>query len=168
MFEELFGNCQQAKILDFFFSAPVEEYTKQHIVVGSGISGTTLDKFIETLLENEIIIQQPSGYILNTKSEFTRKLVMAQDEFIKFHFNKQLDKGIEEYKDVSDAEINKFLNTIPDYLDFNELENGIEYGGNIPPINTSKEYFLSFSSKNNSEFDFSSTNDEKLYDMDVI
>jgi hypothetical protein len=46
---------------------------------------------------------------------------VAQEEFIKFHFNKQLEEVIEENEDVSDEEINKFLDTIPDYLDFNEL-----------------------------------------------
>ena len=74
MFQEIFGNCPQAKVLQFLFSAPVDEYTKQQIAVGSGISRVTLDKFINTFIENEVIIYQNSKYILNMKSEFIRKL----------------------------------------------------------------------------------------------
>jgi hypothetical protein len=172
MFEELFGNCPQAKVLQFFFSAPVEEYTKQQIAVGSGISRVTLDKFINTFLENEIIIYQNSRYILNTKSEFIRKLDVAQEEFIKFHFNKQLEEGVEELDDLSDDEIDRYFDEIPDYLDFDELEREIEYDEEIlvnkREYESLKDYFLSFSDKDNSGIDFSAAADEKWYTMDVI
>lgn len=172
MFEELFGNCPQAKVLDFFFSSPVDEYTKQHIAVGSGISRVTLDKFIDTFLENEIVIYQNSRYILNTKSEFVRKLFVAQEEFIKFHFNKQLEEVIEENEDVSDEEINKFLDTIPDYLDFNELEREIELNEEIlvnkKEYESLKQYFLSYANNEINISDFSATDDKKWYTIDVI
>lgn len=172
MFEELFGNCPQSKVLDFFFSAPIDEYTKQHIAVGSGISRVTLDKFINSFIENEILLHQNSRYILNTKSEFVRKLFVAQEEFIKFHFNKQLEEGIEEYGELSDEETNKLLDEIPDYLDFDELEKEIEYNEEIlvnrKEYESLKDYFLSFSNKDRGRIDFSSTNDEKWYTMDVI
>lgn len=171
MFEELFGNCPQSKVLDFLFSAPVDEYTKQQIAVGSGISRVTLDKFINTFIENEIILYQNSRYILNTKSEFIRKLFVAQDEFIKFHFNKQLEE-VDECEEVSDEEFNKLLDTIPDYLDLDELEKEIEYQEEIlvnkKEYESLKDYFLSFSNKDRVALDFSSTTDEKWYTMDVI
>ena len=172
MFEELFGNCPQAKVLQFFFSAPVEEYTKQQIAVGSGISRVTLDKFINTFLENEIIIYQNSRYILNTKSEFIRKLDVAQEEFIKFHFNKQLEEGVEEFDDLSDDEIDRYFDEIPDYLDLDELEREIEYEEEIlvnkREYESLKNYFLSFSNRDDLGIDFSATADEKWYTMDVI
>lgn len=172
MFEELFGNCPQSKVLDFLFSAPVDEYTKQQIAVGSGISRVTLDKFINTFIEDEIILYQNSRYILNTKSEFVRKLFVAQDEFIKFHFNKQLEEGVDECGDVSDEEFNKFLDTIPDYLDLDQLEKEIEYQEEIlvnkKEYESLKDYFLLFSNKDKSPLDFSSTTGEKWYTMDVI
>lgn len=81
----LFTNKKiQSKVLDFFFTTPVKEYTKQYIAVGSAISRVTLDKFIDTFIENEVLIYQNSRYILNIKSEFVRKLFVAQDEFIRF------------------------------------------------------------------------------------
>lgn len=172
MFEELFGNCPQSKVLDFLFSAPIDEYTKQQIAVGSGISRVTLDKFINTFIENEIVLYQNSRYVLNNKSEFVRKLFVAQEEFIKFHFNKQLEEGIVDCEEVSDDEFNKFLDTIPDYLDFNELEKEIGYNEEIlvnkREYESLKDYFLSFSNKDKNGLDFSSTGDEKWYTMDVI
>jgi hypothetical protein len=172
MFEELFGNCPQAKVLQFFFSAPVDEYSKQQIAVGAGISRVTLDKFINTFLENEILIYQNSRYILNVKSEFIRKLDVAQEEFIKFHFNKQLEEGEDELDDLSDEEIDNLLDEIPDYLDFDELEKEIEYEEEIlvnkKEYESLKDYFLSFSNKEIFISDFSATNNEKWYTMKVI
>lgn len=172
MFEELFGNCPQSKVLDFLFSAPVDEYTKQQIAVGSGISRVTLDKFINKFIENEIILYQNSRYILNTKSEFIRKLFIAQEEFIKFHFNKQLEEGIEESEEVSDEEFEEFLDTIPDELDFDELEREIEVNEEIlvnkKEYENLKDYFFSFSNKEMNLSVFSATDDKKWYTMDVI
>lgn len=167
MFEELFGNCPQSKVLDFFFSAPVDEYTKQQIAVGSDISRVTLDKFINKFIENEIIIYQNSRYILNTKSEFIRKLDIAQEEFIEFHFNKQLEGEIEENEDLSDEEIDRLLDEIPDYLDLDELEKEIEYREEMR-VNKREYGFLLFSNRDSSGLDFSSTAGGKWYTMDVI
>ena len=125
MFEELFGNCPQAKVLHFFFASPVDEYTLQQIAVGSGISRQTLDNFINTFIENEILLYQNSRYILNTNSEFIKKLDAAQEEFIKFHFNKQLAEGIEDTVDISDEELDAILDEIPDELDLDKLEQEI-------------------------------------------
>lgn len=172
MFEELFGNCPQAKVLQFLFSAPVDEYTKQEIAVGSGISRVTLDKFINIFIENEIIIYQNSRYILNTKSEFLRKLDIAQEEFIKFHFNKQLEEGIEESDEVSDEEFEKYLDSLPDELDLDELEREIEIDEKIlvnkREYENLKEYYLTFSDKEIKLSDFSAIEDKKWYTMDVI
>lgn len=172
MFEEIFGNCPQAKVLQFLFSAPVDEYTKQQIAVGSGISRVTLDKFISKFLENEIILYQNSRYILNVNSEFIRKLDAAQEEFIKFHFNKQLKKGMEKFDKLSDDVIDQHLDKIPDYLDFDELEKETEDEEEIlvnkKEYENLKDYFLSFSQKDRHVLGFSSTNDEKWYSMDVI
>lgn len=172
MFEELFGNCPQAKVLQFLFSAPVDEYTKQQIAIGSGISRVTLDKFINKFIENEIIIHRNSRYILNTSSEFIRKLDIAHEEFIKFHFNKQLEELEEKYDELSDEELDEIFNSIPDELDFDELENEIEINEEIL-VNKNvyenlKDYYLTFSDKEISLSDFSSINDKKWYTMDVI
>lgn len=172
MFEEIFGNCPQAKVLQFLFSAPVDEYSKQQIAVGSGISRVTLDKFINSFIENEIILYQNSRYILNTKSEFVRKLDIAQDEFIKFHFNKQLEAGMEEFDEVSDEEFEEYLDSLPDELDFDELEREIEANEEIlvnkKEYEKFKDHFFSFSSKELNLSDFAATGDKKWYMMDVM
>ena len=172
MFEELFGNCPQSKLMHFLITAPVDEYTKQQLAVGSGISRVTLDKFINTFIENEVLLFQNSRYILNTKSEFVRKLFVAQDEFIKFHFNKQLEEGVEELEDMSDEEIDEILDRVPDELDFDELEKEIETNEEIlvnkKEYENLKDHFFSFSNKELNLSDFSATNDKKWYMMDVI
>ncbi|MBR2558017.1 MAG: hypothetical protein IKE95_06605 [Methanobrevibacter sp.] len=172
MFEELFGNCPQSKLMHFLITSPVDEYTKQQLAVGSGISRVTLDKFINTFIENEVLLFQNSRYILNTKSSFVQKLFVAQDEFIKFHFNKQLSEGVEEFDDLSDEEFDELLDMIPDELDLDELEREIEYSEKIlvnkKEYETLKDYFLSFSNKKIDEINFSATNSEKWYSMDVI
>lgn len=158
--------------MHFLITAPVDEFTKQQLAVGSGISRVTLDKFINTFIENEIILYQNSRYILNTKSEFVIKLFIAQDEFIKFHFNKQLEVEIEELDKVSDEEFEEFLDTIPDVLDWNEMEREIEFNEKIlvnkMEYEKLKDYYLSFSNKEINTSDFSSIDDKKWYMMDVM
>jgi hypothetical protein len=126
MFEELFGGCPQSKVLDFLFSAPVDEYTKQQIAVGSGISRATLDNIIPAFIENEILSYQNSRFILNAESEFVMKLFGAQEEFIKFHFNRQLEEDEEEFDELSDEEFDEILQKVPDELDFDQLEKEVE------------------------------------------
>ena len=170
MFEELFGNCPQSKLMHFLITAPVDEFTKQQLAVGSGISRVTLDKFINTFIENEVLLFQNSRYILNTKSEFVRKLFVAQDEFIKFHFNKQLEEDQEELEDLSDEELDRLLDYIPDELDFDELERENEANEEIlvnkKEYEYLKDYFLSFSDMELS--DFSAISDKKWYTVGVI
>ncbi len=172
MFEELFGNCPQSKLMHFLITSPVDEFTKQQLAVGSGISRVTLDKFINTFIENEVLLFQNSRYVLNTKSEFIRKLFAAQDEFIKFHFNKQLEEGVEEFDELSEAELDAILDKIPDKLDFNELEKEIEFNDEIlvnkKEYENLKDYFLSFSNNDMSLSDFSVIDNKKWYTMDVI
>lgn len=172
MFEELFGNCPQSKLMHFLITAPVDEFTKQQLAVGSGISRVTLDKFIDVFIDNEVLIYQNSRYILNTESEFVRKLFVAQDEFIKFHFNKQLEEGIDEDDEVSDEEFEKYLDSLPDELDLDELEREIEFNEKIlvnkKEYENLKDYYLTFSDKEIKLSDFSAIDDKKWYTMDVI
>ena len=172
MFEELFGNCPQSKLMHFLITSPVDEFTKQQLAVGSGISRVTLDKFIDIFIDNEVLIYQNSRYVLNTKSGFVRKLFAAQDEFIKFHFNKQLEEGVEESDELSDEEIDEILDKIPDELDFDELEREMEFNEEIlvnkKEYENLKEYFLSFSNKDIKLSDFSAIEDKKWYTIDVI
>lgn len=110
------------------------------------------------------------GNILFTKSEFVRKLFAAQDEFVKFHFNKQLQEGAEDFDELSDEEMDEILDKIHDELDFDELEREIELNEEI--LVNRKEYevlkksFVYFLNENIP--DFSSNSDKKWYKMDVM
>ena len=96
---------------------------------------------------------------------------MAQDEFIKFHFNKQLEE-YEEEDDVLDEEFEEILDKIPDELDFDELEREIEANEEIlvnkKEHENLKDYYLTFSDKEINLSDFSAIYDKKWYTMDVI
>ena len=122
MFNEFFSNCPQAKVFQFLFSAPVVEYSEQQIAVGSDISRVTLDRFINTFIENEILIYHNSRYILNTNSEFVKKLIIAQEEFVEFHFNKELEEGPEELYELSESELDKLLDENMYCLDLDNLQ----------------------------------------------
>ncbi len=172
MFEELFGNCPQSKLMHFLITAPVEEYTKQQLAVGSGISRVTLDKFIGVFIENEVLTYQNSRYVLNVNSEFVRKLFIAQDEFIRFHFNKQLKEDVDESDEFCDDELDELLGELPDELDLDELEYEIEVNEEIlvnkKEYEILKDYYLYFSNKNDKSVEFSAIDDKKWYTVDVL
>lgn len=106
------------------------------------------------------------------KSEFIRKLDIAQEEFIKFHFNKQLEGEEEKSDELSDDELDEILSNIPDELNLNKLENEIESDEEIlvnkKEYENLKDYFITFSDKEIKMTDFSAINDKKWYMMDVI
>lgn len=172
MFEELFGNCPQSKLMHFLITAPVEEYTKQQLAVGSGISRVTLDKFIDIFIENEVLTYRNSRYVLNVNSEFVRKLFIAQEEFIRFHFSKQLNEDVEKSDEFCDDELDEILSELPDELDLDEMEHEIDCNEEIL-VNKNeyeilKDYYLSFSDKNDKSVEFSAIDDKKWYTVDVI
>ena len=83
MLIEILGKCPQIKVLDYLLSNPFESYTKQQIAIGAEISRSTLDKFIDKLLENKILILKNSKYELNFNSEIVKKLDALQEYLAK-------------------------------------------------------------------------------------
>ena len=90
MFEDILGNTPQLKVLDFFFSSPFGYYTKSQIASASGVSQDEMDTFLDTFVDNEILIAQNSMFSLNTDFVFVQNLYDAHLEFIKFYFEKHL------------------------------------------------------------------------------
>lgn len=107
MLTELFGeNCIRAKVFDLLLSHPYTEYTKSDIAECAGISRTTLGKFIDKLVEYEIIkptrqIGNGQLYQINMDSTITQALNSFQNQLADI----ELEKEMKIYKEEIDAEI---------------------------------------------------------------
>lgn len=155
MLIEILGKCPQIKVWDFLLANPFESYTKQQIAVGSGISRSTLDKFINKLLENEILFLDNSKYKLNFNSEIVKKLDSLQEYLVQKEIEKQESYGIEEFKKYSDEELDDLLDEYVDDASLDEFEKEIELNEKIlvnkKEYNRLKYLFYSFE---NSKGDF--------------
>ena len=73
---------------------------------------------------------------------------------------------------MSDEEFEKYLDSLPDELDLDELEREIEFNEKIlvnkKEYENLKDYYLTFSDKEIKLSDFSAIDDKKWYTMDVI
>ena len=104
MLIEILGKCPQIKVLDYLLANPFESYTKQQIAIGAEISRSTLDKFIDKLLENKILILKNSKYELNFNSEIVKKLDALQEYLAKKELEKQSSYETEEFIKYSDED----------------------------------------------------------------
>ena len=121
---DVFGKCPQAKTISFFIAAPFDEYTKTQIAVGSEISRTTLDTFINIFLELKILIKNDNGkYELNQKSEIVRLIVRLQEKLVQVEIEKQIKlyaEGKIEEDNFTEEEIDEMLAELPDYIELND------------------------------------------------
>lgn len=124
-------------------SCPFHEFTKQQLAVGSEISRSTLDKFIDDFLEYELLCKKGSKYIVNPKSEFIKDFYRINDRLVKIEIEEQLKLPEEVGDELTDEELDEILNEIPDEVDLDELEFEIE----------SREFFI-FSSDKSPENSF--------------
>jgi len=127
MLQEIFGATPQVKVVDYLLAHPFHSYTKQQIAVSSGISRSTLNKFISDLLDLRLIIRTEKGkYALNYKSEIVKKLDGIQHVLSMEEFEKQSKINNEPIFKYTDEEINKMFKTdVPD-ISFDEIEREIE------------------------------------------
>ena len=61
MFDELFGNCPQSKLMDFLITAPVDEFTKQQSKLPHKI-----------LIENEKVGRTENYLIVNLTKDMLK------------------------------------------------------------------------------------------------
>lgn len=144
MLKDILGNHPQVKVIDYMLSCPFQEFTKQQLAVGSEISRSTLDRFIDDFLEYELLCKKESKYIVNLKSVYIREFNMILDELIRREIEIQENLPEEVGDELSNEELEEFLNEIPDEVDLDKLEFKIE----------SREFYTFSSDKsiNNVEF----------------
>lgn len=126
MLKDIFGNHPQIKVIDYMLSCPFHELTKQQLAVGSEISRSTLDKFIDDFLEYELLCRKGSKYVVNFKSEFIRDFYNISNRLVKIEIEKQEQLPEEEFDVYSDDELDELFSDIPDEVDLEKLEFEIE------------------------------------------
>lgn len=126
MLAEIFGNYPKVKVIDYLLAHPFYSYNKQQIAVGSEISRITLNKFIDDLIRQELIIKEGSQYRINSKSEIVQLLDKIQNELAMKEMKEQAKIFDEKIINYTDEKIdNMFPTDIPD-IDLNEAEREIE------------------------------------------
>ena len=126
MLKDIFGNHPQIKVIDYMLSCPFHELTKQQLAVGSEISRSTLDKFIDDFVEYELLCRKGSKYVVNFKSEFIRDFYNISNRLVKIEIEKQEQVPEEEFDVYSDDELDEIFSDIPDEVDLEKLEFEIE------------------------------------------
>ena len=126
MLKDIFGNHPQVKVIDYMLSCPFQELTKQQLAVGSEISRSTLDKFIDDFLEYGLLCKKGSKYVVNFKSEFVRDFYSISNKLVKIEIERQEQLPEEEFERYSDEELDDVLSEIPDEINLDRLEFEIE------------------------------------------
>lgn len=126
MLKDILGNHPQIKVIDYMMSCPFQEFTKQQLAVGSEISRSTLDKFIDDFIEYGLLVKNNSKYEVNADSDFIKDFFRINNKLVKLEIAKQEMLGEEDYDEFSDEELDEFLNEIPDKVDLEKLEFEIE------------------------------------------
>lgn len=128
MLNDVLGNCPQVKTLDYLLAHPFDSYTKQQIAIGAEISRSTLNNFIDELINYNLLIKNEEGkFRLNNKSNIIKELDNIQYQLSLKEFAKQTETFNEEnIIEYSDEEIDKMFPTdIPD-INLDEAEKEIE------------------------------------------
>ena len=143
MLVDILGKHPQIKLIDYMLSCPFQDFTKQQLAIGSEISRSTLDRFIDDFLEYELLVKTGSKYVVNYKSVYIREFNVMLNEFTKMEIEKQLQLPHEDFKAFSDEELDELFSDIPDEVDVDRLEFEIE----------SKEYYSFTGDKTTNSFD---------------
>lgn len=145
MLVEIFGKCPQIKVINFLLAHPFDDYTKQQIAVGSNVSRSTLDNFINIFIENDILIFSNSRYKLNFNSSIVKKLDGIQEELVQNELFKQKFNE-NSFVKLSDEVLDKLLDENEEDVNLDEIEREIEL---TEEILVNKYDFKYFSRLNN-------------------
>ncbi|SDA43004.1 hypothetical protein [Methanobrevibacter millerae] len=140
MFKEIFGNCPQVKVIDYMISTPFSQHTKQQIAVGAEISRSTLNNFIDELVDIEIITCKNSKFSLNSKSNIVKGLMAISEEFVEIEYQKQIKLPDEISDELTIEEEELYLSESAPNVNLDALEQEINIKENytFSSINTNK------------------------------
>ena len=126
MLVDILGKHPQIKVIDYMLSCPFHEMTKQQLAVGSEISRSTLDRFIEDFIEYGLLCKKGSKYIVNSKSVFIKEFYEINKKLVQIEIETQSNLPEEKFLEYSDKELDEMLSDIPDEVDLDKLEFEIE------------------------------------------
>ena len=144
MFKEIFGNCPQVKVIDYLISTPFSEHTKQQIAVGSEISRSTLNNFIDELVDIEIITFKNSKFSLNPQSNIVKGLMEISEELVEKEFEKQSKLPEEVTDELTLEEEELYLSENAPDVDLDSLEKEINIKENYTFSSINKNKLINF------------------------
>ncbi|WP_407375093.1 hypothetical protein [Methanobrevibacter sp.] len=123
MLVEFLGDYPQIRVFDYLLMNPFGTYTKQQIAIGSEISRITLNKFIDNLINRNILIKNSnSKFSLNIKSPLVIELNKFLNELNKIEIENQMKNIDEPYDELSDDELDEVFDENAPDVDLNKLE----------------------------------------------
>lgn len=126
MLNEILGDYPQIKVLDYLLTNPFAELSKLQLAVGSEISRITLNKFIDDMIDKQLIIKcSNSKYKLNIESPIIIKLNMILDELNKIAITEAMKYADEPYDELSDEELDMICDENAPDVDLYKLEKEI-------------------------------------------
>lgn len=126
MLVDILGKHPQIKVIDYMLSCPFQEFTKQQLAVGSEISRSTLDRFIDDFLEYGLLCKKESKYAVNIRSVYIREFNIMLDELIRREIEIQKNLPQEVSDEFTDEELDEMSDKLPDEVDLDKLEFEIE------------------------------------------
>lgn len=126
MLVDILGKHPQIKLIDYMLSCPFQEFTKQQLAVGSEISRSTLDRFIDNFIEYGLLSKKESKYVVNLKSVYIRHLNFMLDEIVRREIEIQENLPEEVGDELTDEELDAIFDELPDEVDLDKLEFEIE------------------------------------------
>lgn len=141
MYEKIFGNYPQVKVINYILINPKREYTKKQIAVGANISRVTLDSFINDLINLNILHKENSKFKLNLNSKIVKILIDAQIDIAELIMQDQIEKSSIVFGEaLTDEEFEEFITSMDDEVDLNEQLDKLENNEHITI--TKEEYEL--------------------------
>ncbi|WP_305514177.1 MULTISPECIES: hypothetical protein [unclassified Methanobrevibacter] len=125
MLDEILGDYPQIKVIDYLLMNPFAELSKLQIAVGAKISRITLNKFIDDLIDKQLVISTNSKYRLNLQSPIVVNLNMLLDELNKTAIEEAMNYADEPYDDLSDEELDEIFDENSPDVDLIQLEKEI-------------------------------------------
>lgn len=124
MYEKIFGKYPQVKVVSYVLTNPEKPYTKKEIAYGAQISRVTLNSFIKTLEELEILVKDGTNYKVNLNSKIVKTLIKTQITLAELVMEHDMEHKKDILGDVlSDEEFERFMNNFEYEVDIDgELE----------------------------------------------
>ena len=125
MLDEILGDYPQIKVIDYLLMNPFAQLSKLQIAVGADISRITLNKFLNDLIDKQLVIKNSdSKYHLNLQSPIVINLNKFLDELNKIAIE-EATKQTDEPDELNDAELDEIFDENSPDIDLIKLEKEI-------------------------------------------